>query len=178
MMDESCSQALAALTEAIEMEKRGRQFYLDAAAKAVDPLSKATLEGLAEDEVEHLRLLEAQVETLEKTGNWACFEDLEPKEGTYKPQTVFPGTPGLADELANLAGGAAEVLEQAMRFEEEGYKKYKAAAESTDDLEGQAVYEYLAQQEDEHYRLLQQTHEYLLHPDRLFDDMERPMFEG
>jgi rubrerythrin len=169
---------LAALAEAIEMEKKGRAFYLDAAAKAVDPLSRSTLEGLAADEVEHLRLLDAQVETLEKTGHWACFMDLEPKEGTYKPQTVFPGTPGIADELANAAGGAAVVLEQAMRFEEAGYKRYKAAASATDDLEGKAVYEYLAKQEDEHYRLLQQTHEYVLHPDRLFDDMQHPMFEG
>ena len=160
------------------MEKKGRAFYLDAAAKAVDPLSKSTLEGLAADEVEHLRLLDAQVEALEKTGHWACFMDLEPQEGTYKPQTVFSAGPGLADELANAAGGAAVVLEQAMRFEEAGYKRYKAAASTTDDLEGQAVYEYLAKQEDEHYRLLQQTHEYVLHPDRLFDDMHHPMFEG
>jgi len=176
MVDESCSQALTALAEAIEMEKRGHAFYLDAAAKAVDPLARTTLEGLAVDEAEHLRLLEAQYQAVEETGQWACFLDLEPKD-SYKPQSVFPDTPGLAEDLADRAD-AAEALEQAMQFEEKGYHMYKAAADGTDDLEGKAVYEYLAKQEDEHYRILQQTHEYLLHPDRMFDDMERPMFEG
>lgn len=176
MVDERCSQALTALAEAIEMEKRGQAFYLTAAAQAVDPLARTTLEGLAADEVEHLRLLEAQYRAVAETGRWACFLDLAPKD-SYKPQSVFPDTPGLAEDLADRAS-AAEVLEQAMQFEEQGYRLYQAAAASTDDLEGRAVYEYLARQENEHYRILQQTHEYLLHPHRLFDDMERPMFEG
>ncbi len=176
MTDEHCSQALAALAEAIEMEKRGRAFYRDAAAQAVDPLARTTLEGLAADEVEHLRLLEAQYRAIEETGRWACFLDLAPQDA-YKPQSIFPDRPGLAEDLADRAS-AAEVLEQAMQFEEKGYRMYKAAATATDDLEGKAVYEYLAKQENEHYRILQQTHEYLLHPDRMFDDMERPMFEG
>ncbi|MBU0493302.1 MAG: ferritin family protein [Chloroflexi bacterium] len=176
MADENCSQALSALAEAIEMEKRGQAFYLDAAAEAVDPLARTTLTGLAADEVEHVRLLETQYQAVEETGQWACFLDLGPKD-SYKPQSVFPDTAGPIEDLTDRAS-AAEVLEQAMQFEEKGYQLYKAAADGTDDLEGKAVYEYLAKQEDEHYRILQQTHEYLLHPDRMFDDMERPMFEG
>jgi rubrerythrin len=49
---------------------------------------------------------------------------------------------------------ALQVLQQAMKIEEEGRRFYLAAAERTQSPAGQTLFRQLAQDEEEHYRLL------------------------
>ena len=80
MGDADLESALLALDVAIQTEKDGREFYKRAAVNTVDPGGKVLFTSLADDELEHLGLLEAQREALARDGRWQPGFDAERRE--------------------------------------------------------------------------------------------------
>ena len=172
-----CEVALTALEKAMEVERQGKAFYEEAADRVQDPMGKAVFRALAKDEVEHLRLLQAEHEAIKKDQDWMELDDAKVCEPTT-PLKVFPGTRDAA-LLIPADGSDLDALKMAMDFELNGYQAYKNASEETDDPKGKQVFDFLASQENSHYVFLQKTHEYLTSKGAsYFDEEEFPMFDG
>jgi rubrerythrin len=81
------------------------------------------------------------------------------------------------DRQISLAGDIA-ALEFGMETEQISRKLYAQAAKEIDDPQARQAYEFLVSQEEEHYRLLQNTHEYLTQNQTWWDSEELPFFTG
>lgn len=155
-MDEAkLESALMALSIAIQTEKDGREFYLSAAQKTDDPQGKALLSSLADDELDHLRLLEAQHEALMKEQRWLPHSE----PGEEVQPTKVKGAPifsrlALAEDI-NTYTSELSALRMAFLMERDAVAFYSRAASQTDDPDGKAMYQYLVGMEKEHQRILE-----------------------
>jgi len=172
-----CKAALAALEKAMEVERQGKAFYEEAAARMQDEAGKAVFQNLAKDEVEHIRLLQAEYDQISKDSEWMELDEAK----ICEPQTPLKLFPDKREAALSLPAGAKDVdaLKLAMDFEERGFKAYKKAQKDTHDPNGKKVYAFLAKMENNHYVFLLKTHDYLTNQGTwYFDEQEFPMFDG
>ncbi|MBC7232889.1 MAG: ferritin family protein [Chloroflexi bacterium] len=173
----ACMAALTALEKAMEAERQGKAFYEEAAERVQDPMGAAVFKTLAEDEVNHLRVLQAEYEKISKESKWMELDEAK----VCEPQTPLKLFPDKREASFILPDNATdlEALQLAMQFEEMGYNLYAKAAEETDDPKGKQVFRFLAKLENEHFVFLQKTHDYLTNKGAwYFDEQEFPMFDG
>ena len=183
-------EALAVLRRAMENEREGYRFFLEASERSPDPAGQGTFGTLASDEEKHLALLLVEYNSLKAGEGWVDPEEAMTREvevDVTKP--LFPGdelaTQGkspfeatwAAYDVAELAGDLA-VLQFGMNVEEEFYKMYEKAAAETDDPLGRQAYQFLMKWENRHYKILQDAHDYLSDNKHWWDDWELPFFEG
>jgi rubrerythrin len=158
MGDPEVRSALMALDVAVQTEKDGRDFYMRAAERTADPGGKVLFASLADDELEHLRLLESQREALTQDGRWlprpAASEEDRVKEVEGAP--IF-GREALA---ANVDQYTSELsaLRMAYLIEKDAVTFYTRAASETEDPNGRAMYERLVEMEKEHQRILEEEY--------------------
>jgi rubrerythrin len=172
-----CKVALTALDKAMEVERQGKAFYEQAAVRVQDQMGKAVFQTLARDEVEHLRLLQAEHEAIENEQEWMELDAAKVCE-PQGPLKVYPDETSAPMVIPEDASDL-DALQMAMRFERDGYDAYIRAAEETDDSRGKSVYQFLAKQENSHYVFLQKTYDYLASEGAwYFDEEEFPMFDG
>jgi rubrerythrin len=172
-----CKAALAALEKAMEVERQGKVFYEEAAGRVQDAAGKAVFQTLAQDEVEHIRLLQAEYDQIAKGSEWMELDEAK----VCEPQMPLKLFPNQRDAALAIPANAKDVdaLKLAMDFEERGYKAYKKAQKETADPNGKKVFAFLAKQENNHYVFLQKTYDYLTNEGAwYFDEQEFPMFDG
>ena len=150
--------ALVAIDIAIQTEKDGHEFYLAAADKSSDRQGKALFASLAEDELEHLHLLQAQRDALTKERHW--LPRSAPAEEA--PHTRVVGVPifsrqALTQDI-NAYTSDLSALRMAFLIEKDTVAFYSKAALETDDPDGKALYEYLVAMEKDHQRILEEEY--------------------
>jgi rubrerythrin len=150
--------ALMALDIAIQTEKDGRDFYVRAAESTNDPGGKVLFTSLADDELEHLRLLESQREALTKEGRWLPRDSA--REGDRGSEIVGAPIFGRGALAANVGAYTSELsaLRMAYLIEKDAVTFYTRAASETDDPDGRAMYERLVEMEKEHQRILEEEY--------------------
>ena len=158
MADAGLRSALMALDVAIQTEKDGRDFYKRAAEKSSDPGGKLLFTSLADDELEHLRLLESQREALARQGQW-----LSPKKLVEQTRPIrTEGTPLFSREALtnNVSAYTSDLsaLRLAFLIEKDAVVFYTRAASETEDPDGKAMYERLVEMEKEHQRILEEEY--------------------
>lgn len=158
MDKQKLDSALVAIDIAIQTEKDGHEFYLGAAAKSSDSQGKALFASLAEDELEHLRLLQAQRDALTGERRWLPRS----APAAEAPRTRVLGVPifsheALAREI-NAYTSELSALRMAFLIEKDAVAFYGRAAAETHDPDGKAVYEYLVAMEKDHQRILEQEY--------------------
>jgi rubrerythrin len=169
----------------MSLERDGYNFYTQAAERASSERGKAMFLDLAAQEEDHLRLLLAEYRALEAERGWLPYEDametdfpLDPADpdlpGEEPPEPLPVFTP---EREISLKGDVA-ALEFGMETERISRELYAEAAQGTDAAEAQQAYEFLTGQEEQHYRLLQNTHEYLTQNESWWDSEEYPFFIG
>lgn len=182
-------QKLAVLALAIENERQGRDFYAQAARRSPDEQGRQTFHHLAEMEIDHMRILLAEYEVAAQDKPWLSSEDALARgsemdladlpslegapEGVLFPPYVFPPE----DEAPSIEGDIA-VLEYGIQMEERTYNLYRDGWQASTDPNAQTVYALLMEEENRHYKLLQEAHAYLSANQTWWDDWERPLFEG
>ncbi|MDH4208100.1 MAG: ferritin family protein [Anaerolineae bacterium] len=153
--------ALVALDVAIQTEKDGREFYERAAARTRDAGGRVLFTSLADDELEHLRLLESQRESLAGDGRWLPRAEME---GQPRP-SVLEGVPIFSRqsvaEKVNEHTSDLSALRMALLLEKDSVAFYSKAALETEDHEGRSMYERLAEMEKEHQRILDEEYKAL-----------------
>jgi rubrerythrin len=183
-------EVLAVLRRAMQNEREGYHFFLEASQRSPDPAGQGTFRSLARDEERHLALLLVEYDSLSTGEGWVDPEEAIRRDvevDTAKP--LFPGEELAPQEkspfeetfaaynVGSLEGDLA-VLEFGMKVEEEFYSMYKQAAAEIGDPQGREAYEFLMMEENRHYKLLQEARDYLSDNHHWWDDWEQPFFEG
>jgi rubrerythrin len=176
---EKTNPILQALHQGIQTELQGLTLYRKAAERTQDPQGKKVFESLTKDELMHLRLLKVQYGSLVSEGRWVEMEKAKELEPGKEVEEIFPEADDALAALLTEDAGDAKALELALEFERRGFQLYQTAIEETEDPDGRALYEFLAEQEQLHYTHIQRAHEYLVNKGKwYFDEEERPFFEG
>jgi rubrerythrin len=158
MSDSDVRSALMALDVAIQTEKDGRDFYVRAAEGTNDPGGKVLFASLADDELEHLRLLESQRQALTEGGRWLPPSSAgeEDRASEIVGAQIF-GREALSDDVAAYTSELS-ALRMAYLIERDAVTFYTRAASETEDPDGRAMYERLVEMEKEHQRILEEEY--------------------
>jgi len=172
-------EELEALKLALKTEEDGRTMYLDATAKIRNPLAKTTMSTLAEEELRHIKLIEEFYRDLKAGGAGVLSEQLR-KAANYdlRRQTIFEAARGRMQATVEADPDVFLAYKVAIKFEEDGARMYKDLAEKTGNETARKMYVFLNEQENEHYRILAETLNYLENPREWFLEQEKPHFEA
>ncbi len=151
--------ALHALEKAIRIEKDGCQFYLKAAERTTDQRGKEIFLSLAHDEEEHLRIVEKQHDSLSKGRGWLALTEAAGEVDLERP--LFPPGREALEEMVRPDDSDLDALLLALGFENDSYELYRKGYAETEDPQGKAIYEYLADMEREHFETLMRNYEHL-----------------
>jgi rubrerythrin len=173
------------LRKGMSIERDGIAFYTQAAERASDKRGKAMFLDLASQEQDHLHLLLAEYRALEAGQDWIPFEAAMATELNFDP--ADPDLPGEEPpELMPVFTPDREISVQsdiaALRFgmetERISRQLYVDGAAGSGDANARAAYQFLVKQEETHYELLQNTHDYLVKNETWWDSEEYPFFIG
>jgi len=156
---------------AAQMEKDGRQFYLESAEKSPSTVVRKVLEQLADDELKHLEWIEANL------GPHDAGQQAR-KDAYDRLAHIFKETSEEAKEAGNVMKGDIEPLRLGLDMENKSVVAYARWAEETDDAEVRQLLEALADVERFHAELLENTILYLENPTEYFQKEEGWMLDG
>lgn len=165
-MSEAFDRALAT---GIKTETDGMKMYQDAAKKAKNALGKALFESLVADERNHLTALKKRVGEAWKRPTGTPLERI---------RTVFQDVAKDIKERMAADPGDVEAIRIALDFERRGYHMYKDAALQVAEPEGRELLEWLAGEENQHFKILQDLLEYLEKNYSWFVANEGPILDG
>ena len=155
-------EALALLKSAIELEKDGYKFYIEAAKKSTDPKGKAIFEQLAKDEIGHEKALVAEYESLHQTGQLIQHPQT-PLAKIYKVgdrPKIFSSDP---EGKARIKPSTTdlEALRIAMANEKKAVEFFSQARDKSHDPLAKGLYSRLVAEEGSHILLLEGEYDYL-----------------
>ncbi len=152
------SKALEALSQALKLEQQGLAFYLQAAEETLDEKGRAMFRSLADDERQHIEMVERQLRALEGGGAYVLLPDLKAPPIDLGLR-LFP--PKREEVAARVGANAGELdaLHVALETEVKSYDLYLQAASKTSDAAGRSMYEYLANAELTHFNLLMSNYQ-------------------
>lgn len=177
-MTEDTTAALSMLREAVRNELDGKAMYLQAAEGTQDELGKTMFQSFAKEEEQHVHILQAQYATVIESGAWMDVEAAQ-KEPRDPKLVLFPQDRQEVEELVPAGTSDLEALEIARDFEKRAVAMYEQAADDTDDAAAQAFFRELAEWEGTHYRILDNSYDYLANKGEwYFQELEMPMYEG
>lgn len=120
------------------------------ATKRMRRLSNIFFDDLANEEAQHMNLLEAQFKSIMQSGKFAAGM-YETDGNGHTPPAIL--TQDLADKI-NAAGFEATAITAAVSFEEKAVKLYGERAETTSDPEEKKLYQWLSNWEQTHLKKL------------------------
>jgi rubrerythrin len=173
------------LRRGMSLERDGYAFYALVAERASDRRGKAMFLDLANQEADHLKLLLVEYQALEAGKGWLPYEEAMQVELDFDP--ADPDLPGeepkdtlpvftLDREISVESDIAA--LKFGLETERISRHLYAQAAAAADDPRAREAYAFLVKQEETHYELLQNTHDYLTKNETWWDSEEYPFFIG
>lgn len=167
-----------ALEMAVEMERRGYDFYKKCAAKSGDALGKKVFEALAEDENRHIGAINCYcAEVADRSETPRLCDAISPHK-PIKMRVIFGKRE--VELLKNVAPDTDELraYEIAMKMENDGYGFYKKSLTETADANAKDLYEFLLLEEKSHFDLISSTYELMKNPAGWFIKDEKPIVEG
>jgi len=163
---------------ALQLEQDGLKMYNKFAEKSSDPFGKKTFEGLAEDETEHLKLLQSLYgkSGVKEVKDIVARSKEQPVRQRFK--TIFEMAGEEAKKRTEADPGDVEAMKIALDFEKRGYNLYKEAGEKAKGEAEKAAFQHLTLMEKHHYEFLEETYEYLNNSANWFMKNEGWMFDG
>jgi len=168
-------QSASILKSALAAEKDGLQMYLKASERTLYPLGRQMFLSLAEDEKSHIRMIEKLA-----AGRGLQSALGEAREGTPNERmkhALSELKSVIADDLS-VCADELEALRIGLDMEKRSYEFYKQAAKDAASPDESSLCEKLAAEEGEHYRMLQNTYEYLEDRDHWFLWTEHGLLDG
>ena len=149
-MDENIT--LDILKEAILLERRGNAFYTNVADRTESVPLKHFFTNMADEETRHIEILSEQFRSFQKHQKFVPNDfgdtDVERAASSVLSKEI--------QEKISAAGFEAAAISAAMAMEERAIKLYAERAAATSNLEERALYEWLAEWERSHLRLLEE----------------------
>jgi len=173
------------LRRGMSLERDGIRFYTQVAERASGVQGQAMFRDLAAQERDHLRLLLAEYHALESGRGWLPYEQAMAEPVAFDAANPdLPGdeppeaAPVFTPEREISLSGDIAALDYGLRTEELSRQLYADGARQASDPHARQAYEFLVGQEDAHYRLLQNSREYLAQNQTWWDTEEKPFFTG
>ncbi len=139
------------LKQAIIMEHRGRALYEQVAAQTANPDVKRIFTVMAEEEQTHIDFLQKQLAHLTKSGKFDK-NDLEQIPGhDVIADTIL--TEGMVKDISG-AGFEAAAISAAIDMETKSVEVYARQAETASDPNEKELFQWLANWEKGHHKLL------------------------
>ncbi len=160
-----------AMTQALEFEKKGNRLYSQHASETKNSLVKKVFEYLAAQEIFHIKEIEAYLvkEKIE-------FKLLGDKEAETKK--FFQMTTQEFNKKLSMSDSDIKAYEEAMNLETSAYNYYKQLLSETQHKDTIKFLKFLMEQEDAHFKLIQNAFEYTKDPVSYNASEEQWMFEG
>lgn len=145
-------RATEILKNAILLEKRGHAFYAKVAQQARGEAVKKFFNLMAEEEVNHVKILSEQFKSYRSSKKFKPRNDIEQAE--FKTATEIL-TKDLKRQIA-AADFEAAAIAAAMSMEKNAIQVYSSRASETQDPDEKALYQWLAEWEAAHLNFLSQ----------------------
>jgi rubrerythrin len=160
-----------ALEIAEKQEQDGIDWYSKLAEQCGSEAAEQMFLSFKKDEERHLKWVRNLAEGVGVDLSQAPL----PRESI---KTVFDEAEDHTDEYATSTEDQHEAIDIALGMEKKSYDNYKQAAEDSEDSVAKAMFERLAQEENQHYEMLENTMEYLENSDRWFLSQEQSLIMG
>ncbi len=148
-------KVLESLSWGISAEVKAYVFYKEAAKVVKSAEFKDTLLSLAGEEKNHYWVLERQHHSLIKSEQWVSYNDILKHEGLPEiSEEMADKHKEMIDSVRN-AGSEREILDIAFELEKKSNEVYTEAAERATDPDEKKTFEYLANFEKGHMKLIQ-----------------------
>ncbi|MBP2659714.1 MAG: nuclease superfamily protein [Firmicutes bacterium] len=144
---------------ALQMELDGEKYYRDLAEKVNHDDLKKVLEGLAEDEQRHYKIIQlAQSQTFNHIAD-SSLSSIPNVFSRNKDKAFVPEN----DLIAKLKDEQSDVYRAALLKEEESVALYKKLQEDSKQPEAKRIFEKLMQEEEKHVEVIENIIEMLNH---------------
>lgn len=170
-------KTLRLLKTALEMEKKGKDFYDNAAATCKTELGREIFSTLARDEVVHLERIKTIYNSLEEKEQWTD-EWLKIKESPASVKTVFGELASKYKTKSKADATDLEALDVGIDLESKSVLFYEKQFEGADDPMEKKFAEKMVAEEKSHLTLLQDTKFYLTDPAAYFTEKEKWGMDG
>jgi rubrerythrin len=171
----SIDGSIQALEKALQLEIDGMAFYRKAANDVQSTVTKEMFAYLADAEVTHMDRIKQISESLKMTGNWRHFEHGK----------VPAGIKEIISRLAkenkdNLVPDATDTqaIDTGLDLEVKSIDYYTGQYAKSDDPNEKSFYLSLVEEENSHYRALQDMKFYLENPEAWYAEHEHHGLDG
>lgn len=173
----SSKESLAMLSKALEIEKRGIDYYKKAVSECKNELGKKIFQMLLEDESIHMDRIRRIFGALATGDGWSK-ELIEFKSHKSDVKNLFKEIVKKHEKNISAETSDVEALKIGMDFELATVKFYEEKLkESTSDLEREFI-KRMIDEENYHYEALNDTHFYLTNPEAWFLEKEKITLDG
>jgi rubrerythrin len=143
-----------ALEKARKLEIDGADFYTKLAQMCASDAGRQLFESFAADERRHLKVVSDVAK-----GLGANIDDMPMPRDTIR--TLFADIEANMEEATAASAEEREAVEVALGAEKQSFDLYQRAAKDADDEATRRLMARLAQEENQHYEMLENTLEYL-----------------
>jgi rubrerythrin len=160
-----------ALEKARKLEIDGAEFYTQLAEKCSLAAGKQLFMSFAADERRHLKVVKDLAE-----GLGATIDDMPMPRETIR--TLFADAKEKMEDATAASAEEREAVGIALGMEKQSFALYDQAARDADDDAARKLMERLAQEENQHYEMLENTLEYLEGTKEWFLWTEHDLIQG
>jgi len=165
-----------ALGVAIRMEEEGIAFYSKAAAKSREALVRKMFESLVKDEERHRAIF---LEMAAHEGvRPSRADELDESSPVKRIGSVFRDAAAKVKKSLGSTKDVVRVIDIALGMEEKAYFSYTQAAKTMADAQEKQILLKIAEEENEHFRILNDTRLYLTYPEMWHIIQEKPVIDG
>ncbi len=165
-----------AIGMAINLEEEGIKFYREAAGRMTDPFAKQMFLSISEDEKRHKRIFEAMAKEAGVVP--ADVSQMDQEGPIQRIRQILCEIGRKASQDLDPEDNQVKALDVALAMEEKAWQFYNAAAEASADSEEKEILRKIATEENEHYRILEDTRLYLTDQAKWNIKEEKPLIDG
>lgn len=163
-MSDEVKLCVEILEKAIVFEEEGMAFFQDRAQNAPSTLERNLFNSLAKDEAGHKAHLVQMREDILRENSLTVLPDVA-DDHVMDVRAIFEGALESAHDPYDFELEELEIIKGAMGVEQRGYEMYAKAAASVESAKAKDLFAHLAAEEQNHYRLLKNTYDYMADPE-------------
>lgn len=167
------------LKTALKMEEKGYKMYKQFSVKGDNSATRKVFNTLAKDETGHIKAIKKFYQQSLKPGLKLKLSGLlKERESAKERKKIFDVPAKKWQRDLSLSKSDEAAYKFALNFETKGYEFYKKSLGQTKEENARKLLLFLTEQENGHYRFLQETYDYLTKPANWFIKEEKPIYEG
>ena len=162
-----------ALRTALDFEEKGHKIYAETANKSNNPIVVKTFRYLARQELNHIAEISEYIKDLGDGPKVELKGDRLEDTKRFFSMTVKGFT-----EKTMLSDDDIEAHKTALELEKKSHDFYEEQYNQAKDEDTKSFFNWLMEQENAHYQLIQNAYEFIKNPDHFFAEEEKWIVEG